>query len=98
MLETEFDDYLGYDNKNKTAKNSRNRYRNKNVELDFGEITLNIPRDWNWDFEPNVIRNYENDISGIENQVIGIYSKKVCLLKIYQGTLKVFMEWIYIIN
>ncbi|ENY8333812.1 transposase [Clostridioides difficile] len=45
MLETEFDDYLGYDNKNKTAKNSRNRYRNKNVELDFGEITLNIPRD-----------------------------------------------------
>nr|WP_307721495.1 transposase [Clostridioides difficile] len=45
MLETEFDEYLGYDNKNKTAKNSRNRYRNKNVELDFGEITLNIPRD-----------------------------------------------------
>ena len=44
MLETEFDDYLGYDNKNKTAKNSRNRYRNKNVELDFGEITLNISR------------------------------------------------------
>ncbi|ENY8329385.1 putative transposase, mutator type [Clostridioides difficile CD8] len=45
-----------------------------------------------------MIRNYENDISEIENQVIGIYSKKVCLLKIYQGTLKVFMEWIYIIN
>ncbi|HHI5803020.1 transposase [Clostridioides difficile] len=45
MLETELDDHLGYDNKNKTAKNSRNGYRNKNVKLDFGEITLNIPRD-----------------------------------------------------
>ncbi|MGX4592337.1 transposase, partial [Clostridioides difficile] len=39
------------------------------------EITLNIPRDRNGDFEPKVIRNYENDISGIENQVIAMYSK-----------------------
>ena len=35
----------------------------------------NITRDRNGDFEPKVIRNYENDISGIENQVIGMYSK-----------------------
>ncbi|MGO0885208.1 transposase, partial [Clostridioides difficile] len=72
------DDHLGYDrydNKNKNTKNSRNGYRNKNVKSDFGEITLNIPRDRNGDFEPKVIRNYENDISGIENQVIGMYSK-----------------------
>ncbi|HCQ5601045.1 TPA: IS256 family transposase, partial [Clostridioides difficile] len=29
----------------------------------------------NGDFEPKVIRNYENDISRIENQVIAMYSK-----------------------
>ncbi len=78
MLEAELDDYLGYDrydNKNKNTKNSRNGYRNKNVKSDFGEITLNIPRDRNGDFEPKVVRNYENDISEIENQVIGMYSK-----------------------
>ncbi|MEX2859170.1 transposase [Clostridioides difficile] len=75
MLEAKLDGHLGYDNKNKNTKNTRNRYRNKNVKSDFGEITLNIPRDLNGDFEPEVIRNYENDISGIENQVIGIYSK-----------------------
>ncbi|WP_424246244.1 IS256 family transposase [Clostridioides difficile] len=78
MLEAELDDHLGYDrydNKNKNTKNSRNGYRNKNVKSDFGEITLNIPRDRNGDFEPKVIRNYENDISGIENQVIAMYSK-----------------------
>ncbi|MDL5067158.1 transposase [Clostridioides difficile] len=72
MLEAKLDGHLGYDNKN---KNTRNRYRNKNVKSDFGEITLNILRDLNGDFEPEVIRNYENDISEIENQVIGIYSK-----------------------
>ncbi|HFL2423827.1 TPA: transposase [Clostridioides difficile] len=47
MLEAELDDLLGYDrydNKNKNTKNSRNGYRNKNIKSDFGEITLNIPR------------------------------------------------------
>nr|WP_254048525.1 transposase [Clostridioides difficile] len=78
MLEAELDDLLGYDrydNKNKNTKNSINGYRNKNIKSDFGEITLNIPRNRNEDFELKVIRNYENYISGIEKQVIGICSK-----------------------
>ncbi|MFL8375382.1 transposase [Clostridioides difficile] len=45
------------------------------MKSDFGKITLNISRKRNEDFELKVIRNYENDILGIKNQVIGIYSK-----------------------
>lgn len=78
MLEAELDDHLGYDrydNKNKLTTNSRNGYRQKKVTSDFGEVQISIPRDRNGDFEPRVVRNYENDISGIENQIIGMYSK-----------------------
>ena len=78
MLEAELDDHLGYDrydNKNKSIANSRNGYRQKKVKSDFGEIQISIPRDRNGDFEPRVVRNYENDISGIEDQIIGMYSK-----------------------
>lgn len=78
MLEAELDDHLGYDrydNKNKSTNNSRNGYREKKVKSDFGEVKISIPRDRNCDFEPRVVRNYENDISGIEDQVIGMYSK-----------------------
>lgn len=78
MLEAELDEHLGYeryDNKNKSTVNSRNGYRNKKVKTDFGEVGLSIPRDRDGDFEPRVIRNYDNDISGIEDQVIGMYSK-----------------------
>lgn len=78
MLEAELDDHLGYsryDYKNKKTKNSRNGYRSKKVISDFGEIDLNIPRDRNGDYEPKVIKNNENDISGIEDQVLGMYSK-----------------------
>ena len=78
MLEAELEDHLGYeryDNKSKGTANSRNGYRSKKVKSDFGEVKLSIPRDRNGDFEPRVIKNYENDISGIEDQVIGMYSK-----------------------
>lgn len=78
MLEAELEDHLGYeryDNKNKGTTNSRNGYRCKKVKSDFGEVKLSIPRDRNGDFEPRVIKNYDNDISGIEDQVIGMYSK-----------------------
>lgn len=78
MLEAELEDHLGYsryDYKNKNTKNSRNGYRSKNVLSDFGEIKLSIPRDRNGEYEPKVIKNNENDISGIEDQVLGMYSK-----------------------
>ncbi|WP_255287836.1 transposase [Clostridioides sp. ZZV14-5902] len=72
ILEVELGDHLGYDNKNKNTKNSRNGYRNKNAKSDFGEVTLNTLRNRNGDFEPKIIRNYENHMSRIENQVIGM--------------------------
>lgn len=78
ILEAELDEHLGYDrydNQNKNTTNSRNGYRSKNVKSDFGQIGINIPRDREGSFEPRIIKNYENDISGIEEQIIGMYSK-----------------------
>ena len=46
--------------------NSRNRYRNKTVRSDFWNVILNILRDRKGSFEPKVVQNYENDISGID--------------------------------
>ncbi|MEG0844594.1 MAG: transposase [Romboutsia sp.] len=69
MLEAELDEHLGYnryDNKNKNTDNSRDEYRNEKVRSDFGEVKLSIPRDRNGEFEPIVIENHNNDISGIE--------------------------------
>ena len=78
MLEAELDEHLGYDrydNQNKNTTNSRNGHRNKNVRSDFGQVGIRVPRDREGSFEPRIIKNYENDISGIEEQIIGMYSK-----------------------
>jgi len=78
MLEAELDDHLGYskyDYKNKTTKNSRNGTTTKKVLSDFGEVDIAIPRDREGDFEPKAIKKYQNDISGIEDKVLGMYAK-----------------------
>jgi len=38
-------------------------------------IDLDIPRDREGSFEPQVLKKYKKDISNIENQIISMYAK-----------------------
>ena len=78
MLEAEMDQKLGYskyDYQNKDTDDSRNGYSKKTVTSSFGEIDLDIPRDRKGEFEPQVIRKNQTDISNIEDQVLSMYAK-----------------------
>ena len=72
MLEAEMDDHLGYskyDYKNKEKDDSRNGYSPKTVTSSMGTIDLDIPRDRKGDFEPQIVKKNQTDISNIEDQV-----------------------------
>lgn len=78
MLEAEMDQKLGYskyDYQNKDTDDSRNGYSKKTVAASFGEIDLDIPRDRKGEFEPQVVRKNQTDISNIEDQVLSMYAK-----------------------
>ena len=78
MLEAEMDDHLGYskyDYQNKHTDDSRNGYSPKTVTSTMGEIDLDIPRDRNGEFEPQVVKKHQTDISSIEDQVLSMYAK-----------------------
>lgn len=78
LLEAEMDDELGYtkyDYANKETDNSRNGYSKKKVVSSMGEIGLDIPRDRNGDFEPQIVKKHQTDISNIEDQVLSMYAK-----------------------
>ena len=78
MLEAEMDEKLGYskyDYKNKTTDDSRNGYSKKTVTSSMGTIDLDIPRDRKGEFEPQIIRKNQTDISNIEDQVLSMYAK-----------------------
>lgn len=78
MLEAELENKLGYskyDYRNKKTDNSRNGHSSKKVRTELGEVELEIPRDRKGEFEPQVVKKHQNDVSSIEDQVISMYAK-----------------------
>ena len=78
MLEAEMDQKLGYskyDYQNKTTDDSRNGYSKKTVTSSMGPIDLDIPRDRKGEFEPQIVKKNQTDISNIEDQVLSMYAK-----------------------
>lgn len=78
MLEAEMDQQLGYskyDYQNKATDDSRNGYSKKTVTSSLGEIDLDIPRDRRGEFEPQIVKKHQTDISNIEDQVLSMYAK-----------------------
>lgn len=78
-LDGELDDKLGYskyDYKNKDINNSRNGYSKKTMHTSYGDMDLDIPRDRNGEYEPHVIRKYQNTLTqDMEEKIISMYAK-----------------------
>lgn len=76
MLKAELDEHLDYEYGEKPLSlNTRNGSSKKTVKSSYGNIDLDIPRDREGSFEPQVLKKYEKDISNIENQIISMYAK-----------------------
>lgn len=78
MLEAELDNHLGYSkysHRNKGNSNRRNGKTTKTILSDLGEFDLDVPRDREGSFEPEVVKKNQTNVSGIEDQIIGMYAK-----------------------
>lgn len=78
-LDAEMDEELGYskyDYKNKDTDNSRNGYSPKTMHTSYGDMEIDIPRDRKGDFEPQVIKKYQNTVTqDMEEKIISMYAK-----------------------
>lgn len=78
MLEGELSDHLGYkpnDPSGNGTGNSRNGRSSKKVQSKDGEIGLEIPRDRNGSFEPQVVKKGQRRIDGIDDVIISLYAR-----------------------
>ena len=78
VLETEMDEHLGYEKhsvKGNNSGNSRNGYSKKSIKTNYGVTKLDIPRDRNGQFEPQIIKKHQLMANGIDEQVIAMYAK-----------------------
>jgi len=79
-LDAELESELGYskyDYKNKNTENSRNGYSPKTVQGSMGELEIQVPRDRNGEFEPQLVKKHQTDVSAIEDKVIFLYSQGI---------------------
>lgn len=68
--------YTKYDYRNKDSNNSRNGYSSKKLKSSAGEIEVNVPRDRNGEYEPQVIKKHQNTIGqDLEAKIISMYAK-----------------------
>lgn len=77
-LNAEYEEQMGYskyDKKKKPSKNSRNGYSKKKVRSELGETELLLPRDRESMFDPQIVKKNQTNITGIENQIISLYSR-----------------------
>src|SRR5574339_739550 len=78
MLETELSEELGYEPyeaKGKNSGNSRNGHYPKKVRTSAGETTIQVPRDRNGEYEPQVVKKRVANTNELEDKIIGMYAK-----------------------
>ena len=78
ILQAEMDAHLGYekhDISGNNSGNSRNGSNRKTISTQHGETEIEIPRDRNGTFEPQIVPKYQTKSQNIENQIIGLYAK-----------------------
>ena len=94
MLEAELEDKLGYSKydyaASKDTDNNRNGYSKKTVTSSMGGIELDIPRDRNGEFDPQIVKKHQTDISSIEDQVLSMYAKGMTTRDISEHLMSVY--------
>ena len=78
MLQGELNNHLGYEAHSKEPKeheNRRNGYSNKTLKTSFGEVNIDVPRDRDASFDPELIPKRKRDVSDIEGKVLSMYAR-----------------------
>lgn len=76
MLEAEMNEHLGYEKytRDDESNNYRNGYKTKKVRSSMGELEINVPQDRDSEFEPQIVKKRQKDISEIDQKIINLYA------------------------
>ena len=88
MLEAELTAHLGYEPyaaSGRNSGNSRNGKRSRSLRTSTGEVTLQVPRDRNGDFQPALLDKYQSSTNELEDKVIALYSKGLSVRDIQEN-------------
>ena len=88
-LEAEMAEHLGHDKSDPVTNvtgNARNGHSAKTLKGEFGELPLDIPRDRQGAFEPQLIGKHQTRWTGFDDKIISLYARGMTVREI-QGHL-----------
>ncbi|MFF4345533.1 IS256 family transposase [Kitasatospora sp. NPDC001540] len=77
-LEGEMTDHLGYEKHDPAGSgsgNSRNGIRSKTVLTEVGPVQIDVPRDREGSFEPQLVRKRQRRLSGVDEMVLSLSAR-----------------------
>ena len=78
-MDAELSNDLGYDKHARGAakekKNSRNGHSKKTVRTNTGPLEIEVPRDRNGEYEPQIIPKHERQFDGFDDAILSLYAR-----------------------
>jgi transposase-like protein len=77
-LEAELSGHLGYEPhaiKGRGSGNNRNGKGHKTVQSDTGALEIEVPRDRNGSFEPQLVKKRQRRLEGFDDKVLALYAR-----------------------
>lgn len=77
ILKGEMQNHLCYEKNGHTGEstNARNGYSKKTLKTSLGEVPISVPRDRQGQFEPQIVKKYQRNVSSIEGKVLAMYAR-----------------------
>ncbi len=75
MLEAELTGHLGYEKyeaKGRNSGNSRNGKYKRRVKSSMGEVSIEVPRDRQGEFEPKLLHKYATSSNELEDKIVAL--------------------------
>jgi len=89
-LQSEMTEHLGYekhDPKGRGLPNARNGTSAKTLKTDQGPLEIEVPRDRDGTFEPQLVRKRQSRLTGFDQKILGMYARGMTVRDI-QGHLE----------
>lgn len=77
-LQAELTDHLGYDAhavEGRGSGNSRNGSGTKTLQTEQGPVPIEMPRDRNGTFEPQLVKKHQRRFDGFDDKILGMYAR-----------------------
>jgi len=86
-MAAELTEHVGYEKHNAAGRNSGNSRNGKSAKTlkgTFGTLPIEVPRDRNGTFEPQIIEKHQTRFTGFDDQIISLYARGLSTREIQQ--------------